>query len=209
YLSATEHFKAGETDAAIKDLTEASTKTQFRDYMIQAMIDQEELNRSAGLTGLTALSTGWAVDLMGELSPMKGLGNAMMDARKQYLSSGDAASAEQLVRMGVVLSDRFQSGDGGKFLISQMVGNALEKTMLGQLDPNTPYDFLGGKTPAQRSEELLQRKNELRELTKAVNALYSNLDEAQLTAYTDRVKAYGEAEALRWLQQRQNAGSGN
>ena len=97
-------------------------------------------------------------------------------------------------------------GDGGKFVISQLVGIATEAIALGSLDQNSSYDFLGGKTPAQRLEEIKKQKLEFRELTKTIGPDFFSSSEEMQSGYRDRVKIYGEVAALRWLKQQHVAG---
>ncbi len=206
YLSATQYFKDGQPDAAVKELVDASAKTGFKDFAMDARLDEEALSRDGGMTLLMSVHvSGWSEDLLGELGEFKGLGNGIVNLRKQYAEAGDADSAQHLIQMGTMLADRFENGDGAKFLLSQMIGNALEGMMLKQLDPNTPYAFLDGKTPAQRSEEILQRKAEVRELSQVLSGIYGNSTEAEIVMFVERMNIYGEAEALRWMQQRQKA----
>ena len=44
------------------------------------------------------------------------------------------------------------------FTINQLVGISIEALILRELDQNARYDFLGGKTPNARTEELKQQK---------------------------------------------------
>ena len=203
YWSAAEHFKAGNQEAALKEMVEASGKKQFKDFAMETMIDEQELRRSAGQSAFLALHAGgWASALPNELSPLKAVASGIVAAQAQYAESGDAASAASALQMGFVLADRLGSGDGGRFLLNQQMGLAIENSMLKELDPNTQYDFLGDKTPVERQEELKQLRTESRELMTALSAAYGSLSEEEWVSYSDRMKAFGELEALRWLQQR-------
>ena len=107
--------------------------------------------------------------------------------------------------MGVGLANRLTSGDGGRFLMSQLVGIAAETIALQALDQNTSYDFLGGKTVAQRLEEIRQQKQDLRALTSVYSSAFAAATDAERDNYMERVKIYGEAAAMRWLQQQHAA----
>lgn len=206
YLSAAEHFKAGNQDAAIKELLDASGKKQFKDFAIEAMIDEQDLHRFAGQSAMMAVHAhGWASDLSRQLSPMKAVANGIAEAQAKYAQGGDTTSADNLRQIGFGLADRLDSGDGGKFLLSQMVGAAIEGIMLKNLDPNTTYESLGGKTPAERQTEMKQQKAEYRKLMPALSEAYNVLSESEWVSYSDRMKAHGELEALRWLHQRVEA----
>jgi len=203
YLSAAERFNSGQTDMAIKDLLAAGNKPQFKDYAMAAMLDEQELSRFAGLTPLETMhANGWASDMLAELPSMKQVANGIVEARTQYLQAGDATSADALLQAGLGLSDRLTEGEGGRFVISQLVGMAVENIMLRQMDADTRYDSLGGKTPAERQAELKQQKADFRSLNASVTSAYGTMSEADWQSYSDRMKTYGEVEAMKWLQQR-------
>ncbi len=206
YFSAADYFKQGRSDLAIKELLEASAKRQFKDYAMETKLDQEELSRAAGRTSLESIHTaGWTAacaDYLPELASFKELSRGIGDTRKQYLDASDSASANNLVQIQLTLADRFATGEGGRMVISQLVGHAIEAMALKQLDQNTSYDFLGGRTPAERLAQLRQENDSLKQLRKTFEAAYGNMTEAERLSYSDRSKTYGEVEAFRWVQQR-------
>lgn len=208
YLSAADYFKSGQSERAIKELLEAADKKEFKDYAMEGRLNEEELSRATGRTPLESIHVaGWANDVLPELARFKELAAGIGAARKEYLDAGDSASASDLVQAQLTLAGRLHTGEAGKLMINQLVGLAIEAMTLKQLDPNTPYEFLAGKTPAQRSEELKRERESVREATKSFTAAYSTLTEAELVSFSDRVKIYGEAEAARWLQQRAGTNS--
>jgi hypothetical protein len=203
YLSAAAYFNAGNQETALQDLLAAAGKGQFKDFTFEAMLDEQELLRFAGEDSATAMFDGrWGAEMLRMLVPMKAVANGIATAQSQYAEAGDSASAENLIQMGFGLAERIDSGDSGKFLISQLVGTAIEKRMLQQLDAATAYESLGGKTPQERLEELKQEKAELREIMKILPTAQATLTPEEWGNYYDRVKVYGELEAMRWLQQR-------
>ena len=143
-------------------------------------------------------------DLLPQLSNLKGVAQGILDVQKQYAASGDPASVQNLSQMGIQLAGRMTDGEGGRFVISQLVGAATENIVLKSLDQNAAYDFLGGKTPAQRLEELKQQKLETRARTENFSRAFMKMNEQEMVSYVERVKVYGEVAAMRWLQQ-QNA----
>src|SRR5262245_2800346 len=143
------------------------------------MIDEQELRRTSGQSAMMAIhGNGWATDLLRELSPMKAVANGIAEAQQQFKQSGDSTSVDYLVQMGLLLSGRLNSGEGGKFVMGEMVGNAIEARMLAALEQNTKYDSLGGKTPAERQEEIKQQKAAFRELMAVIPKAYGVLNEA-------------------------------
>jgi len=207
YLSAREYFKNNQPDAAIKELLEASSKPQFVDFAMESFLGAEELFREIGKSRMeanTAAMSAMATDLLPELSNMKGIAQGILEVQKQYATSGDPASVLNLSQMGLQLAGRLTDGEGGRFVISQLVGRATEAIVLKSLEQNSAYDFLGGKTPAQRLEELKQQKLETRAQAEGFTAAFMKMNEQEMVSYVERVKVYGEVAAMRWLQQ-QNA----
>ena len=170
-------------------------------------LDEEELNLAAGRSSLQARlsSSAWAEDLMPQLASLKALAQDVADLQKLYSGAGDTSSAENLAQAGLMLASGLRSGDTDKFVIKQLVGNAIEAIMLRQLDPNGSYDFIGGKSPKDRLAELREQKVSLDGLRQAIQDALPNMTEAELLSYTERQRLYGELEAMRWLRQRRNA----
>jgi hypothetical protein len=207
YLSARDYFQSGQSDLAVSELLEAGARPAFKDYSMDFKLDEEELNLSAGRSSLQARlsSSGWAQDLLPELASLKALSQDIAAMQKQYLATGDSGSAENLAQAGLLLADGLRSGDSDRFVIKQLVGNAVEAIMLSQLDPKGSYPFLDGKSPTDRLAELKEQKALLRGLRQATEGALPNMSEAELLSYTERQRLYGELEAMRWLQQRRDA----
>ncbi len=202
YLSAQEYFKSKQPDAAIKELVEAAGKSQFADYTMETYLGAEELCRfseKAPRMANTAAMSAMSSDLLPTLANIKGVAQGIQDAQKGYLDTGDTASVERLAQTGVGLANRLTSGEGGRFIISHLVGIATENIALKSLDQDTSYDFLGGQTPSQRVDENKQQKAAFRELSVSFGAVYPTLTEVERASYAERVKIYGEIEAMRWL----------
>ena len=166
------------------------------------MLDEQELSRFAGLTPLETMHVnGWASDLLAQMPPIKMVANSIAEVQARYAQSGDAQSAATLIQAGLGLSDRLTEGEGGRFVISQLVGMAVESIMLNQLQADVRYDFLGGKTPTERQAELKQQKADFRALNTSLTSAYATMSEADWQSYSDRMKTYGEVDAMKWLQQ--------
>lgn len=205
YLAAREYFSSGRLDEAIKELVEATRKPVFQDYTTDSLFALEELSREAGLSPLEARTTalaGWASEHMTELAQLKNLTHGIVDLRKQYQAASDAQSIEHFSQMAVALAGRLNSGDESKFMINQLVGIAIEALSLGQLPQDTPFDFLAGKTPKERTDELLQQSQELKSLARDFQSVLVGVTESERITFYEKMRLYGEAEAARWLVQR-------
>ncbi|HXR04081.1 MAG TPA: hypothetical protein VN836_05170 [Verrucomicrobiae bacterium] len=204
YLSAQDYFKNGNTDAAVNELLAASGKSQFDNHAMETQLDAEQLYLDSGKSSGEAASfamSAMAAENLPELATLKRVDQAIADLMQQKLAAGDADSAANLAQMGMMIADKLNSGDSGKYVINQLVGMATEAIVLQHLDQNTPYDFLGGQTPAQVLQANKQQKAALRELVANFQAAYPNLTESELIIYSRRSQIYGEVEAWRWVVQ--------
>ena len=201
YFSAQNYFQEGKTEEALQDLLAASGKPQFDNHALENQLDAEELYSDAGKTARESATLGlssMARESLPQLSTIKVLAQGIAEVMKQKTSVGGAEATAQLAQLGLGLSDKLNSGDSGKFWINQLVGMATEQIMLSQLDKNTIYDFLGGKTPAQVSAELKQQKKDWVQSLPKFEAAEAQMTDAEMASYTQRKKIYGELAALKW-----------
>ena len=103
--------------------------------------------------------------------------------------------------------NQIESGDSGKYLINQLVGIAIESIVLQQLNPNTSYVFLGGKTPTQVTQEIRQQKLAMTQYIPVFDAIRPSLTDDEIASYYDRTKNYGEIEAMKWVVQQHPPGN--
>jgi hypothetical protein len=101
--------------------------------------------------------------------------------------------------MGLVLGTRLGTGANNQSIIDQLVGIAIEKNVLGQLDAAGTYDFLG-RPVSEVAAELDRQKQSIRQATEFKQQLVPSLNATDLVNYLDREKLYGEPEATAWLQ---------
>jgi hypothetical protein len=87
-------------------------------------------------------------------------------------------------------------------MINQLVGISIEALSLGQLPPDMPFDFLAGKTPKERIDELRQRSEELKSLAREFQSAFVDMTESERITFSEKVRVEGEVEAARWLLQR-------
>ena len=204
YFSAQDYFKNGNTDAAVNELLAASGKSQFDNHATEIQLDAEELYLDSGKSSREATSFAMS-DMSGEdlpeLATIKRVDQGIADLMQQKLAAGDADSAANLAQMGMMIGDKLNSGDSGKYLINQLVGTATEAIVLQHLDQNTAYDFLDGQTPAQVLQENKQQKVALRGMLTNFQAAYPSLTDAELNNYVQRSRIYGEAAAMQWVVQ--------
>jgi hypothetical protein len=203
YLSARDHLKNNRPEQALADLESAATRPRFDDYVLDSMQNTEELYLQAGRSPAEAKALGTSTALLPHLVQLKGLAQDMATLQGQYLTAGDPDSAGQLAQLGVQLGERLSGGEGATTMISQLVGIAVEQIVLKQLDPDQRYEFLQGSVNDYLSQ-LKARKDAARENSQHFEQWMRSANEAEIISYFDRLKLYGEIEAMKWMQQRLN-----
>jgi RNA polymerase sigma factor (sigma-70 family) len=198
YLSALDYFKTKQPDLALQELGEATRKDSFNAYASQASQAVEEMYDLAGRPPLEAKYASTCGVLKPHLSQLKSLGTEMMQLRQQYQDQGDTASANSLAYMGLVLGTRLGTGANNQSIIDQLVGIAIEKNVLGQLDATGSYEFLG-RPVSEVVADLDRQKQSIRQATEFKQQLVPSLNATDLVNYLDREKLYGEPEATAWL----------
>jgi RNA polymerase sigma factor (sigma-70 family) len=197
YLSALDDFRAGQRDQAMKELIEASGKSEFRDYTVDRMQDDEEAYLAAGYSVAEAKTIPSSQLLLPQLKQVKELGLALADVAKSYRQAGDETSAQAALEMAANLGQRY-GNTPGETEISWMVGMAVERIALGAMDPRSPYGN-GGQTVQDRLDQLNQKKEELKALNQQLEPLLPTLSDQDWISYKDRWRAFGEESAARWV----------
>src|SRR3954468_4811522 len=161
YLSARDLLKEGKTELALQELVAASGKNGFNDYTKEKKLGLEEAYLQAGRSAAESKAMAMSSVLLPSLAPMKEVGRRMSELQQQYVQSGDQASADAMVRMGVGLARTLDSGSASDTLINHLVSMAIERLTLNKLDLEREFDFLGG-TAGQRIAELKAEREEMR-----------------------------------------------
>ncbi len=198
YFSASDYFKSKQPEQAVQELAQATRRPLYGDYSAQTSQAVEEMYNLAGWPPLAAKAwaPGTAASSVSYLNVLKSLANETVQAQQQYLSQGDANSANTMASMGIVLGDQLRRAPSP---IDQLVGIAAEKKILAQLDPTQNYDFLG-RPVSQAQAELDRQKLNIRDLIQNRDQVRPTLTETELNNYWEREKLYGEAYAMQWLQ---------
>lgn len=201
YLSARNHFKNGRTESALADLAAAAGKSGFDDYSLDVNLGAEELYLAAGFSPGEAKAFGTANTLYPHLHALKGLAQNLSELEGQYVAAGDVESAARLAEYGVHLARQLTDSGGGKPLISDLTALSIVGLTLKPLPQDQRFDFLNG-TPADILEQQRQTRATLTESSNYFPDFMRAAKESEVVAYFDRLKLYGEAEALRWMRSR-------
>jgi hypothetical protein len=198
YLSALDHFKAGQTDQAVRDLVAGSTKPQFQDYSLDRVQDDEEAYRAAGYPVAESKVVATSQLLLPQLAQVRDLGRSILDLAESYRQAGDDASRQAVLQMAVTLGRRYSDVSPGEMVISQLVGINVERTALGAMDPNSPYDG-NGLTVQDRINQLTQQRAAFRQLSTQADPFWQLMTDQDWISYHSRSTAFGEEAAMRWL----------
>jgi hypothetical protein len=148
YLLARDDFKAGKPDQAVQELIAASGKGEYRDYTQARMQDDQDAYLSAGYSAAESESISSMQLLLPQLAQMKDLGLSLRDLANSYRQAGDESSAQAALQMAAQLGQRY--GDTpGEPEISWLVGMAVEKIALNNMDPNDVYGSNGQTVQAR------------------------------------------------------------
>jgi hypothetical protein len=82
--------------------------------------------------------------------------------------------------------------------VSQLVGLAIERIALSQMDPAGAYGS-DGQTVKDRLDQITQQRETLRNLNQQAEALMPTLSDQDWISYKDRWRMFGEEAALRWV----------
>ena len=201
YLSARDHLTHGRTEAALADLAAAAGKAGFDDYTLDGSLSAEELYLAAGFSPGEAKAFGTANTLYPHLNPLKDMARQLSELEGQYVAAGDVESAARLAEYGVQLARKLTEAGGGKPLISDLTALSIVGLTLKPLPQDQRFDFLQG-TPANILEQQRQTRAALTENSNYFSDFMRAAKESEVVAYFDRLKLYGEAEALRWMRYR-------
>ena len=201
YMAAIEAFKAGRNDDAVTMLGNAATSVRLDDYWTVGLQSAEEAYVSAGYTATEAKVAAFSRETLPQTMELNGLSQQIEALRKAYAGAGDEASAQSMLTMGLNLGQQVQQSLGGKKLISDLVGQAIESRFLKTLDPATVVDA-SGVTAQHRMDQIAERKQLIKRTMQGVDPMAANIDPQVLSQFLDRQKILGELAALQWLRGR-------
>src|SRR5205085_2924326 len=103
--------------------------------------------------------------------------------------------AQAALQMGLQLGQRLD-GSPGKPVINQLVGLAVQNTVLTAMDPNSPYGDTG-QTVKDQLDKIVQERTAIQALAKQFEGFQDRVADRDWISYKDRWHAFGEEAALR------------
>jgi len=196
YLAAHQAFGAGDAGAAGLALAQSLDNPLFADYSQQIAAGSEQAFLDAGYDGLAASFAAMFSLTVERVQPLMQVSESLKQLQDEFIRSADFDAAEPTVIIGLTLGQRIQ--DQGPYMIDQLVGIAIEKKFLQQLDPLTQAGP-DGQSAGERMEALDAQLLEIKQLSSAGMEKFAAADEATQSQYLAKLKAEGELAAIRWL----------
>jgi RNA polymerase sigma factor (sigma-70 family) len=197
YLSAQNDFTAGQSDKALQELAAAAGKT-FDDYSEDRIQNDQEAYLAAGYSLAEATTIASSSLVIPQLAPMKQLGQSLVSLANSYSQSGDTASAQSVLQMAMNLGQNVGGGSSNPILISQLVGTAIQKIALADMNPASAYGDTG-QTVQEYLDQLTQQRAAIRDLAQQSDALMPMLTDQDMITYESRRALFGEVAAMQWV----------
>jgi len=198
YVSALDYFKSGQSDQAVQEMAAAAGKQGFQDYTTDRLMDDREAYLEAGYSSVEAEISSATQLLLPQLLQIKELGLQLVDLSKSYQQAGDSDSAQAALQMAAGLGQRYATEAPAEPEISQLVGMAVERIALGQMDPASFYGD-NGQTVQDQLNQVNQARAILNDLIQQATPLLESLSDQDYLIYKDRWIAFGEEAAVRWV----------
>ena len=196
YLAAHQAFQSGDAGAAGAALLQSLDNPAFADYSQQVIDGSEQAYLSAGYEAQAASVSAMFSLTLDRAGAMMGVADKLKFLQDEFIRTADFDAAEPTVVIGLTLGQRIQ--EQGPFLIDQLMGNAIERKFLQQLDPLTAAGP-GGQTAAARLETLDANLLEIKTLSSGFAEALVTMDDATRSQYLAKMKAEGELAAMRWV----------
>jgi hypothetical protein len=198
-LAATDLMKNGDVKGAMAEISSASNKS-YNDYTRESGMGLEEAYLSAGRNVAEAKAFGSSEILLPHLAPIKEAASKMAEAANAMAQSGDKQGAAALLNATYAMGKQFRdSAETGGILLSDLVGLAIENIALTRWPEGVEAPF---GNPHEQIKLNKDHRAEAQKLSAAVDAWLPNAPDNEIINYFDRLRTYGEWNAVNWLKTR-------
>ena len=198
--SAQELFKAKQADEAVAEIRTALERPAFYTYASERMAGAQQLYEDLGMSPVEAGMITMAGLALPHMTAAQQASRSLMEWQKSASDSGDAASADDALRLTYSLGRTFATPEASRTLIGQLVGISMEYRALKTLPADAQPEWLS-VPPAQRMAEMEAQKESVSALVRdaGVERLIESQDENLVAEYLRRARVDGEFSALTWL----------
>jgi len=198
-LAAQDLVKAGDIKGALAEINAAQGKA-LNDYTRESIQSVEEAYLLSGRSISEAKILASSEIMLPQLAPMKEAGTGLVDLAKKYGTAGDSEGQMTLLRANWEMGQQLR-GSTPTPLITDLVGLAMQNNTLKNWPANQPAPFLEKGVADQLAGNTAYRES-IRNATKMFDQWFPSAPESEVIAYMDRVKSFGEKDAMTWLHDR-------
>jgi hypothetical protein len=199
-LSAQDLVKKGDMAGALKEINSMGAR-KFEDYTRQSMADLEDAYISSGRPLLESKFQATSEILIPSLASFKQAATGLLqDSAAQFGKAGDYASEAAVLKAVWEMGSQLRRDDN-PVMITGLVGIAIQSMALKQWSGNGESPFPQG-TVEERLAQNQALRQQVRDQNSVVDQWMPQATEPELLTYFDRMKIFGETEAIKWLQQR-------
>lgn len=202
YLSAANYFKTGQAELAVQEVMAGAAKPSYDDYVLDSMQSADEAYRAAGYSEADAKALSTSGALLPQMAELKRVGVSLVDLANTYQQAGDNASAQAALQMSLALGQRLDDPNA-LTLIQNLVGIAIEKKALDAMPADAQIGNTG-QTAQDQSTALMQQRDAIKALVgpNRLSTWLTTASDADVISYFDRMRAFGEQNALNWMANR-------
>ena len=194
YLIARLNWESGDIDSALESLGRAHQQTGFRSFVSESMLAVTDALRATGSSpGGAALYSALSTEVP-HLSELLSLSRNLQEYWQEAPPEEAAILREQNATLGARLAGSAES----EFIISELVGLAIQSNAYENLPQDAPFP-LDGIDSQQLEQSIEQRRTQIRELHQPDPIKILRTSPDMIEGYATRVHALGELEALSWL----------
>jgi tetratricopeptide (TPR) repeat protein len=202
YLSAANYFKSGQPEQAVQEMLAGASKPKFDDYVQYDIQRMEEAYLAAGYPEFAAKAAAGAGALLPHLAELKQAGLSLVELANSYQQAGDTASAQAAFQMSMDLGQRLDDPNS-LTLIQALVGMAIQRKGLEAMAAAAPDSDTAQALQGQL-KALDQQRAGIKEMTSSlqIETWLQTAPPEDVSAYFDRVRIFGEQQAMQWLASR-------
>ncbi|HYE31456.1 MAG TPA: hypothetical protein VEH27_08515 [Methylomirabilota bacterium] len=198
-LAASDLVAKGDLNAALAEIKQGGSK-QLNDYARATSLSLEEAYLHAGRNPAEAKAYGSSDVLLPHLAIIKGAASELAQEASRQMTAGNTAESARLLQGVWTVGNQFRDASAQGYLLTDLVGIAVENMALSRWPEGVSGPF---GDPKQVAAENHQRRTESRELTTLVGAWMNSAPaDNEVIAYYDRLRLFGERDAMNWLKAR-------
>lgn len=199
FLAARELMDSGDAVGALREIREAMDKT-YNDYTRESIFELERAYHGAERSDLDSKALASSGVHLPQFAALKSLASQMADLANSYGSSGDNASKQALLEGAWEMGTQLRMAGQQGILLSDLVGLAMQNLALQRWPPGVPAPFIENSV----SDQLLANRRfrqELQSNSVLFDQWLSAANESDIIHYFDRLRTFGELNAMRWLRE--------